>query len=190
MNEIVSLREILTIGHLLSIVLGMGSAFVTDFIFLNSVTDSKLSSTEIKTVKLTSRLVWLGLTLTVIFGLSLFSMDPAGYLASDKFLTKMTIVGIIILNGAIFHFLHIPRMVRHTGEHLPSSDEFSRNSRWLMVSGAISSVSWICAFIFASMRNVELEYSQMIGAYILVLIVAMTVALLLQSRIFPSHKQK
>lgn len=190
MNEIISLREILTIGHLLGIVLGMGSAFVTDFIFLNSVTDSKLSRTEIKTVKLTSRLVWVGLALAVIFGILLFLMNPDRYLASDKFLTKMTIVGIIILNGAIFHFFHIPRMVRHTGEHLPSSDEFSRNSRWLMVSGAISSVSWICAFIFASMRNAKLEYYQMIGAYALVLVVATSIALLLQSRIFPSHKQK
>lgn len=190
MNEIISIKELLTIGHLLGVVLGMGSAFVTDFIFLNSITDHKLSETEIKTVRLTSKLVWVGLAFVVLFGLSLFLMDPVGYLASGKFLTKMTIVGVIILNGAVFHFLHIPRMIRHVGEDLPSSDEFARNNRWLMASGAISSVSWICAFIFASMRNEQLRYSQMISAYLLVITVAIISAFILQPKIFPGHKQK
>lgn len=92
-------------------------------------------------------MVWLGLTLLIISGALLFFMDIDKYLNSTKFLAKMTIVGIIILNGIFFHMIHLPRIQRHENNDLPSSDEFSRSVHLLIGSGTLSFLSWTIVVI-------------------------------------------
>ena len=110
-------------------------------------------------------MVWSGLIVIVLSGIIIFSTDPAYYLESPKFLAKMTIVGIIVANGIVFHLVHIPRLRRHIGAHFPSSDEFIRKSTLLIASGAVSVTSWISALILGSLRYVPYTYPDILLVY-------------------------
>lgn len=175
----------LIILHLLGIALGAGGALASDWIFLISARDGRISRSETRFLSLGSKLVWSGVAILALSGLGLFLLDPIRLLSSPKFLAKMSIVLIIILNGISFHFLHLPRIKRHAGEHFPSSDEFMRYRFALVASGAISFVSWISALILGAWRNIPFSYLQIMLAYLACLIFAISVAYLAKNKLVP-----
>lgn len=175
--EFIDLKTIYTILHIFGAVLGAGGAFTSDAMFFSSMKDRMVTKTELRFLKLGSVMVWGGLILLLISGALLFSTDPAGYLASSKFLVKMTIVLIIILNGIFFHYNHIPRISRHVDTHLPSSDEFVRESPLLVFSGAISFVSWSATIILGVLRGIPYSYIEGMLFYVIAVAVAGIVAI-------------
>ncbi len=183
------LSLIFLIAHLFGVALGAGGAFASDMMFLYSVKDERVSATEIGFLKLGSKMVWAGLALLVLSGIGLFMQKPDFYLASPKFLVKMTIIGIILLNGIFFHLLHIPRLMRHSGEHFPSSDEFTRKRPYLVASGAISFTSWSSALILGAIKDIPLSYVQIFAAYAIFLSGAVFASLLAQDLILPGHRK-
>jgi len=176
---------IFTALHLFGVVVGMGGALVSDAMFFSSIRDEKVSHTEMRFLRLGGITVWIGLVLIILSGILLFSLDPAGYLASGKFLAKMTIVGVIFINGLLFHLIHIPRLHRHAGHHFPSSDEFMRQAPLLIASGIVSIVSWLAAFILGAIGKVALSYFSIMAVYLSVLIMAAAAGILLKRRIVP-----
>src|SRR3989344_1355356 len=140
-------KLVYTIVHLIGVALGAGGAYMSDFIFMQSIKDRKITDTEYKFMSLGSRAVWtglflfifsgVGLFLLIVSGIGLFSLDSETYLNSSKFQTKMAIVAILTLNGFYFVFAHIPLIKRHRDAHYPSSDEFRRKSVWMMFSGVV-----------------------------------------------------
>src|SRR3989344_6223322 len=130
-------KLVYTIVHLIGVALGAGGAYMSDFIFMQSIKDRKITDTEYKFMSLGSRAVWTGLFLLIVSGIGLFSLDSETYLNSSKFQTKMAIVAILTLNGFYFVFAHIPLIKRHRDAHYPSSDEFRRKSVWMMFSGVV-----------------------------------------------------
>lgn len=178
----------IVILHLFGVILGAGGAFASDMMFFSSIRDRKLSKTELGFMKIGSTMVWTGLAILIISGSIIFMSDPDKYMASSKFLLKMTVVGVIFLNGIVFHRTHIPRMHRHADHHLPSSDEFMRSRSFLMASGAISFSSWITAFLLGSVKSIPVSYPVGLAAYIGILICAITGAMVIKSLILPHHK--
>lgn len=181
-------HNVLTIFHLFGVVIGMGGALMSDFMFFSSIHDEKISHTEIRFLKLGSLAVWLGLTLIIISGLLLFGENPDRYLNSPKFLAKMTIVLVLIVNGIIFHFIHIPRLFRHAGAHFPSSDEFMRKASLLLISGAVSMISWFSALILGVLKNPPYTYFQIMAIYLFVLAFGIITVLLFKKKFIPHFK--
>mgnify|MGYP001615425080 FL=1 len=155
--------------------------------FLKSLKDLKISKTELGFLQMGSAMVWLGLIILIISGSLLFSLDSDRYLNSDKFLAKMTIVAIILLNGFFLHVSLIPRLRRHVEGHLPSSDEFMRKRPYLFTSGAVSLVSWLSALVLGALHKVPWSYGDIMVAYILILVVVGLIANILGRRLIPSH---
>ena len=176
-------RTIYTIVHILGTTLGVGGAYMSDLMFFRCVKDKKITQSELGFLKLGSGMVWVGLFVLVLSGAFLFMGDPAGYLSSSKFLVKMTIVLIIILNGAIFHYMHIPRIARHIDKHLPNERAFMRKSPVLVASGAVSFVSWTAAFVLGVLRGIPYGYVEGMAWFGLALVVAVVVALMFRRRI-------
>ena len=172
-----------TIIHLFGVVIGGGGAFASDLIFFSSVKDRKISPTEMRFLHLGSKMVWLGLLIIIISGIFIFFSDIDKYLNSSKFLAKMTIVGIIILNGFVFHISHLPRLHRHINLHFPSSAEFKKNAPLLVASGAVSMVSWTSAIILGVMHSVPYSYPTIMAGYLIFLISAIIISLVLKNRI-------
>lgn len=180
-----SLKSFFTIGHIIGVIIGVAAAYTGDFLFLKSIRDNRITAEEMRRIRKTSRVVWIGLSIIVIFGIGLFSLDPAYYLDSSKFLVKMTIVGILILNGIAFHFLHIPRLIRNIDVNLSEAPEIKANRKYLLISGAISSTSWFSALALGLLHSLPYEYWQILGAYLVIVLFAICSALLMRDKIFP-----
>jgi uncharacterized membrane protein len=171
-----------TIVHLFGVVVGAGGAFASDLIFFSSVKDKIINHDEMRFLRLGSAMVWIGLLIIIISGIFLFLADIDRYLSSPKFLAKMTIVAVIIVNGLFFHFYHIPKLHRHAGRHLKSSRAFVRHAPWLVISGVVSIVSWISAIILGSLRQPPFNYGEIMAAYLLAIFLGIAIGLIYKSR--------
>lgn len=149
---------------------------MSDSMFLKSLKDLKISKTEMSFLQLGSVMVWVGLIILIGSGYLLFSLDSDRYLNSDKFLAKMTIVAIILLNGLFLHVNLIPRLRRHIEGYLPSSDEFMRKRPLLFTSGAVSLVSWLSALVLGALHKVPWSYGEIMGVYLAALLAAGVIA--------------
>lgn len=174
------IKTIITIIHVTGAMLGAGGALVSDGLFFTSIKDGRLSNTEIRFLKLTSTLIWLGLGVLILSGIALFLLDPVYYLASSKFLAKISIVGIIAINGLFFHFIHTPRMENARGEYLPRYGTFLRQSKPLFVSGAVSLTSWLCTLALGSIKSIPYPYTTIMLWYGIILAGAMLSAIIVE----------
>ncbi|OGG47506.1 hypothetical protein A3D66_00430 [Candidatus Kaiserbacteria bacterium RIFCSPHIGHO2_02_FULL_50_9] len=173
--------------HLFGIALGAGGAFISDAMFFKTARDNRISRTEMGFLLLGSRFVFAGLILLLVSGALLFSLDPERYLASSKFLAKMTVVAVIAVNGVFFHTTHIPRLRRHVGTHLPSSDEFGRYRMLLLGSGAVSLVSWALAIVLGTFKSIPFSYEVIVGGYVAVVALALLISFILRDYLLPTH---
>ena len=170
----------LVIIHIFGVAVGAGGAYVSDLMFLASIQDEKITKKEVSFLRIASFMTWAGLFLLIVSGLGLFAQDIAKYSESTKFLSKMTIVLFLTINGIFFHLSHIPRLVRHVGEHFPSSDEFSRKRPYLLVSGAVSFVSWSFALVLGVLSGLPYTYWTIMIVYFVVIAFAVLGAYILE----------
>lgn len=190
MEEILFSKTLWLIVHLFGVVIGAGGAFASDAMFFKSIRDHKITHVELSFLRVGSAMVWTGLAILLISGSALFLTNPAGYLSSSKFIAKMVIVLVIILNGLVFHFAHFKLMDRHAGHHFPSSDEFARKRKWILISGVISVVSWVSAIILGSLHSIDAPAAGILSGYALILIFGIANAMLFKNKILPAHKQR
>jgi hypothetical protein len=177
--EWIDLKTLYTVLHIFGAILGAGGAYVSDAMFFTSIKDRVISGRELQFMKIGSTFVWFGLILSIISGLLLFSTNPALYLESSKFLIKVLIVFVIFANGIYFHAGHLPMIHRHKDHHYPSSDEFNRKKKFLIVSGVISITSWTLTIILGSLRMIPIDFWTALAGYIIFEIVAISAALII-----------
>ncbi len=181
-----TIKTVYAIVHVFGAVIGAGGAYMSDIIFLSSIKDKKISPTEMRFMKLGGTIVWIGLIILIISGIFLFYTNPESYMASTKFLSKVTIVAILFLNGILFHILHIPLIKKHTNEHLPSSKEFIKRRKWLFISGALSITSWTFALALGVIPSLPYTYGFIMTFYASVVAFALVSALLIQTKFIPN----
>ncbi len=174
------LKTLYLIAHVFGAILGAGGAFVGDALFLASIKDGRINADELRLMKVASKLVWTGVAVLILSGIFLVTTNPARYLESDKFLAKVTIVVIIIINGIIFHLIHIPHIRRHLELKLSESVTFMKRGSLILASGALSMVSWISTVILGMLKQTPFSYIQIIGLYISIAVIAMTGAVLMK----------
>lgn len=182
-------RTVYLIGHLLGIAFGAGGAFVSDLLFLKAVRDNKITKTEMGFIELGGYCVTVGLIVLIISGALLFSLDPDKYLASSKFLVKMTVVTVLIANGFLLHAVHIPRMKKRLNESLTAH----RSTHWkfaLIGSGVLSAVSWVSAIILGAFKSIPYGYESILGVYVALVILTTVVAFLLRDILLPRGGKK
>ncbi|HEY4473584.1 MAG TPA: hypothetical protein VI957_00280 [Candidatus Paceibacterota bacterium] len=178
-------KTLLLIVHLIGLALGVGGALMSDLMFFRAIRDKEITPTEMDFLTLASRCVTIGLFILILSGVGLFFLDTERYLASSKFLVKMTIVLILTLNGVLFHLIHIPHLKSVAGNRVPLLYEFSKR-RWLFLgSGVVSVVSWLSALILGVFKSVPLSYEVILDGYGILLIIGFIVAFLLRNRLLP-----
>jgi len=168
-EEFIDIKTIYLIVHIFGAILGAGGAFASDAMFLSTIKDGRINSDELRFMKLGSKLVWSGLAVLIISGILLFSTNPSGYLDSSKFLAKMTIIGIIIINGIIFHLIHIPHIQGHIGIRFAHSYTFMKRASFLLASGAVSMASWVLTVILGTLKAVPFSYTQIMSVYLAII---------------------
>lgn len=157
--------------HLLGMVLGAGAAFVSDFMFFTSLKDKIISRDEFSLLTKASHMVWAGLLLSIISGVGLFALNIEVFSSSEKFISKTIIVGIIIVNGIIFHIFHLPFLKKHLGKKLATKSEpiTSKIIPFILLSGAISVTSWISVIILGGLRSMVVTFSMVFSIYSIII---------------------
>ena len=176
----VTYKQFFTILHVLSVVVGMGAALVTDILFSFFASNKVLSSFEIKIVRWLSYVVTAALVCIVITGVCIFLSDPARYMASAKFLTKMTIVLILCVNGYLLHRFIFSRL-RERG--FLTSKKLLGLRKIAFCLGAISLTSWLSAMSLGVLDKISISYGQAISIYIGILIIAILTSQMLVKKI-------
>ena len=158
--------------HLLGLVLGLGGALVLDIMIFHFLKNFKISTREAVIMHLLSQMIVLGLILLFVSGVAIMVTDLDGYLENPRFLMKMTVVGIIALNGVVLNLYVAPKM------ELISLREEDRESNQTLVKvsfivGAVSAISWLTAFFLAMIGILEtFSYITLLVAYMLLLAIA------------------
>lgn len=180
-----SLYQIYLIIHILGVVVGAGAAFFSDAVFLQSSKDKKISKEERAIMHLGTKVVWVGLLFMGLSGVGLFSLNPGVYIASHSFLAKMTIVGILVLNGLVFTFIHHKEIMRRSHKQARGP----RPNYFLPVSGVLSSASWLSVLLLALVKP-EVAYPHLMALYMAVLLVGFISTPLLLKRILHVYERK
>ncbi|HEY4510035.1 MAG TPA: hypothetical protein VJC15_03565 [Candidatus Paceibacterota bacterium] len=183
MFDFIEIKTIYTILHLFGIAIGAGGAFASDLIFFKSVKDGKLSSTEFGFMEMGSKMVWIGLAVLVVSGVLLFSLDTDKYLASSKFLAKITIVAIIIANGILLHLKFISKFRKAVREGEMPIGEYIESNPLLLVSGVVSVVSWSSAIILGAFRGIPYSYWMILDVYAAVVLSGIAFVLLFRRKL-------
>lgn len=157
-----SIKTFSTVLHVLAAVCAMGAAFSADILFHFFTADRKLSQAEVRTLSILSRTVWYGLLALTVTGAGIFLSDPAGYLASAKFLAKMTVMVILVLNGVILD-RYVQTRLLGKGFFTAPQQAFAR--RVAFICGTVSVVSWISILALGVIDGVTSSYASILTLY-------------------------
>lgn len=158
--------------HLLGFALGVGGATITDVMFMKFLRDFKISKDEDAVLRTLSQVIWVGLLLVVVSGIGLYLLNAAALNESSKFLLKMVVVAVIIVNGAFLNLYVSPKMVHLSWGELPPLKPVLRLRRTAFALGAISFVSWYSAFILGAIDSAPFTFTELLGMYAGLLLLA------------------
>jgi len=174
------------IVHILGVAIGAGGALTTDLLFFSASRDKKISDDEIRLIRTGSLATWIGVYILIVSGFTLLYLGNFALMAEPRFQAKLTLVIILVLNGAIFHFIHLPFIANTLSyaKRLP----FTVKQRLclLIASGAISVTTWISIIIFAYAKEATFSYMTWMGLYLIALVVMLFFAFVVGVYHFPS----
>lgn len=178
-------KYLFVISHVLSVVLGMGTALVTDILVLRFGFNRGLSRFEVDTIRFLSHIVTGALALIVLTGALVFLSNPEGYLNSAKFLTKMTVVGALCVNGYLLHRF----VFKHIGDAgILTSPRMRRLRKIGFALGAVSLVSWITALSLGVLIRISIPYDLAIAFYVFVLVLGVLASQVAETQLLEAKR--
>ncbi len=159
--------------HLLGLSMGLGGTLVVDIMFTHFMRNYAISSRESVIMHLISQMIIFGIFLLILSGVALYLPAAESFNENPRFIMKMIVVLIVIINGGILNLYLTPKMNKIS----LVDDEKHRYVTLTRISfalGAISIVSWLSAFLLALLKDLftmPLLYL-MIGYLVLLLLAA------------------
>ncbi|MBP9711501.1 MAG: hypothetical protein KBD55_00495 [Candidatus Pacebacteria bacterium] len=178
---VLTLKIPATIVHVVAVVFGMGSALVSDLLFSFFSKDKHLNKTEMSTLSILATAVFYSLILISLSGLIIFLSDIEKYSHSAKFLAKISILAILIINGYVLN--------KYVWPHLLNKNFFTlkkeRNIRKLAFgSGAISVISWLSVCALGVLDSLNMPYVAIVSLYASIIVLGTIVALVIERKEF------
>lgn len=180
MEFIEILKEIkvpVTIVHVVSVVIGMGAALMSDVLFSFFSKDKKLNKTEISTLEILSKIVFYSLFVICISGIFIFLTDIGKYANSSKFLSKISILFILILNGYVLNTYIWPHLL---GKKFFILKKEKNIRRLAFVCGSISIISWLSVLGLGVLDSLAINYLTLMGTYLLAITLGSIVSLVVE----------
>jgi uncharacterized membrane protein len=182
-------KTIIVILHAMSAALGLGTVLITDVFFMKFLSDYEISHGESEVLDTLSQVVWFALALLILTGIALFLPATSALLVSTKFLAKVVIVGVIIVNGVLLNLFIAPKLIDIAfGKITTPDDDMYYLRKFAFAAGAVSIVSWLATFILGSLRSIPLSVGGILAIYLGVVVVVVTGSQVAEYRI--SHKNK
>lgn len=148
--------------HNVGFILGVGAATITDIFFFRFLKDRVISQEEKETMDTLTSIIWVGLGVLLISGVALYLGDIGRLSISSKFLLKVVVVGVIVVNGILLNMLVAPYLRRLSFEGTVPASRFRRAAFAL---GGISIVSWYVAFLLGSLRTIHIDFLSALFGY-------------------------
>ncbi len=161
-------KSIIVLLHAVAMAIGLGAATLADIFFFSFLKDFKISESETSVMRTLSQVIWFALGLVVITGFGLFIPEAVALAGTPKFLVKVIVVAVIIINGAVLNLYITPRLsqisfgVAH--DHKPG--ELHHMRRLAFALGGISITSWYTAFLLGSLRSIALPFVSILALYL------------------------
>lgn len=168
--------QLFLILHIMAMALGVGGATLADVFFFKFLKDFKISEQEADILGTISDVIWFALGVVLITGAALFLPQASALVLSGKFLAKMVVVSVIILNGLFLTLLVTPRLIRisfgERHEHIDGELRWLRRAAFTL--GPISIISWYTALILGLLpRDISYSFNQIITVYLVIVIIGM-----------------
>ncbi len=147
-------------------ILTLGSVIVADYIFI--IFGRNFLAIIPRIFRLITKGIWLGLGLDFISSALVFE---EAFLPNARLFFMQTIIGILMINGAIlsgpitYHLLRL----RSYKMPLPTATQ-----RIMGISGSISLAGWLSITAVDIFRNITLSYTQLLAGYFLFVIILFT----------------
>lgn len=179
-------RPVIVVLHILFMALGLGAATLTDVFFFRFLKDLRISQEESDVLSTLSQFIWFSLCFILITGLALYLPQAGHYNDVPKFLAKMVVVGVILVNGAFLNLYIAPKLVKisFVERHKHKEGELVMARRLAFALGPISIVSWYSAFVLGSLpASTPLSFIMFLKIYLLALLVAITAGQFFEHRL-------
>lgn len=175
-------HDFIVILHFFGVAIGLGGATIADILFFKFLKDFRISEWEASTLRTLSKVIWVALVVLVFSGISLYLPEAQELNQSSKFLVKMVIVSVIIVNGAFLNLLIAPKLVKISfGKKYDHRTGGLYHIRKLAFAlGAVSFISWYSAFILGMLRSVPIDFLPLLLIYFSMLSGAVVVSQLLE----------
>ncbi len=138
--------------HLLGLAMGLGGTFIVDIMFSHFMKNYEISARDSVVMHLISQMIIFGLFLLILSGIALLLPAWDDFLENPRFIMKMIVVFMVIINGAALNLYLTPKMKK-----ISLVDEekhrFKTLTRVSFALGAISIVSWLSAFFLAMFKT-------------------------------------
>lgn len=173
MEFLITYKPVIVVLHALAAAVGLGTVVVTDALFFRYLKDFKISKKEEETMTAISSVVWVAISVLFITGLALYLSAPLDYLAKSKFVVKVVVFAIIVINGLILNLWISPVLKKITFgpvEHQPAF-KLRIMRRIAFASGVVSAISWFTVFILGSVRSIPLGVGDGLFWYAVLLLV-------------------
>jgi hypothetical protein len=147
-------------------ILTLGTVLVIDFLF--TMLNYRFVPQLQRIFPIMTKAIWIGLGLDFLSAGLVFGEE---FVASDKILFMQTLVGIVIINGALLSGPIIRTAFSY--RQAKNSDKLSpRLYKIIGISGVISLIGWLSITALDGFRNITLNYWQLLGVYIVFAVVA------------------
>jgi len=172
------MKTLLVYGHLIAACIAIGAIFLQD-LEIWSNRHKPLSKAGFEGLQQAQTIITWTLILLWITGIALviqgYMLKPDVYLSNEKLWVKVVVVVTLTINGFLLHFYTLPKLQRNT----VLIDLAGKDSVPLTLTGCVSAVSWLYACFLGIARpwNYTLEFSVILGVYVLALVVASIVGL-------------
>ena len=180
-------QTVFTIIHVLGAILGAGAALTSDFLFSSAVSDGRVGKGEMRLLTAASRAVWGGIALLILSGVVLFWINFDAFIQSPRMLAKLTLVGVVIGNGILFHTKHLPELRKRVDAPHETFHSWIRSSRGMFMSGAISTVSWLSVVVLGLLHTLPLSYGTIFLFYLGALMFALAGSQFARMHLIRSH---
>jgi uncharacterized membrane protein len=158
-----AVKNVVLFIHAFSAGVGMGIVIAVNFLFFKFLKDEKISKSEKFVLDNLSHLLLSFIALILGSGFFIYLSDMVKYHSSSKFLLKMFIFLVLLLNGVVLNVFISPQIGK------PSFWKNGLNRVICISSGVISFFSWFFAFLLGRMKS--LPFSLKGGVFIYFIIV-------------------
>lgn len=158
--------------HLLGLVMGLGGTFIVDIMFSHFMRNYNISARDSVVMHLISQMIIFGLILLVLSGIALLLPFFGAFAENPRFVMKMIVVFVVIINGAALNLYLTPKM-KNISLLKEKKKRYEKLTRISFALGAVSIVSWLSAFLLAMLESVfDMPFSYLLTGYFVLVAIA------------------